>query len=152
MSEIAKLKGSESTPMPWHGWVFGGILLLFGLASSFDYLMSVTQGETYFRSSGMTDAQISYYSNFPVWATIGWTMSVWGGLLASGTMLLHYRQSLVLFVVSLTGNLLFILYSYFFSAGREAMGVLWTMPIIVALITIGMIFYCQYLTKSKVLI
>jgi hypothetical protein len=152
MNKILKLRGPGSTPMPWHGWVLGGILLLFGLASSFDYLMSVTQGEAYFRSSGMTNAQISYYSNFPAWATMGWTMSVWGGLLASATMLLHYRQSLGLFMVSLAGHLLFILYSYFFSAGREAMGVLWTMPIIVALITIGMIFYCRYLTKSKVLI
>ena len=141
MNKAHNRKGSERLPMPWHGWLLGGMLFLFGLLSSFDFIMSVTQGETYFRSSGMTDSQILYYSNFPIWATFGWAMSVWGGLFASGAMLLHYRQSIVLYVITLTGSLLFIVFSYFFSAGLEAMGVLWPMPIILALITLFMIFY-----------
>lgn len=152
MKANVTLKSSVSSPMPWHGWISGGILLLFGLASSFDYIMSMTQGETYFRSSGMTNEQITYYSNFPVWATISWTISVWAGLFASTAMLLHYRQSVGLFIICLIGNLAFIMYSYFFSAGLEAMGVLWPMPIIITIITFGMIFYCKYLTHSKVLI
>lgn len=145
------LKRAINAPMPWHAWISGGILFLFGIASSFDYIMSITQGEMYFRSSGMTNEQIAYYSRFPIWATIGWTVSVWGNLFASSAMLFRYRQSIYLFIICLIGSLIFIIYSYFFSAGLEAMGVLWPMPIIMASITVGMITYCRYLIRSKIL-
>ncbi|MWB94874.1 hypothetical protein GON26_10890 [Flavobacterium sp. GA093] len=145
------LKSTTSSPMPWHGWILGGILLLFGIASCLDYIMSVAQGETYFRSSGMTNEQIMYYTSFPLWATIGWTVSVWGNFFAAAAMLFRSRKSVGLFVICLIGSLGFIVYSYFFSAGVEAMGVLWSMPIIMALVTTAMIFYCQYLTQKRVL-
>jgi len=146
------LRRQVNKSMPWHAWFSGGILLLFGIASCFDYIMSISQGEMYFRSSGMSNEQIAYYTSFPIWATIGWTVSVWGNLFASAAMLLRYRQSVDLFIICLVGSLIFIIYSYFFSAGIEAMGVLWPMPIIMAAITVGMIFYCRYLTRSKVLL
>lgn len=133
--------------LPWHGWLLGGIFLLFGLASAFDYVMSFVQGEAYYRASGMTDFQVAYFSSVPEWAIIGWTLSVWGSLFAGLALLLRNRFASALFATSLFGGLLYMLYTLVLSAGKDAMGVLWVMPIIIALFTGFMIFYSQRLLK-----
>jgi len=142
----------ERLSLPWHGWVFGIILLLFGLFSAYDYVMSITQGEAFYRASGMTEGQIAYYTNFPIWATAAWTMSVWGIFLAAAALLLRFRIASILFAISLTGSLLYIVYVFGLSNGRDAMGVIWPAPLVIAAITGAMIYYCRRLSTSKILI
>lgn len=134
--------------LPWHAWILGGIFLLYGLASVFDHIMSLTQGKAYYRASGMSDAQVVYFSSIPLWAMLGWTLSVWGGLLASLALLLRHRFAVTLFTTSLLGGLGYMLYVLVLSAGKEAMGVLWLMPIVISGITAFMIFYSARLLKK----
>lgn len=136
---------SGKSGFPWHGWVFGGIFLLYSVAAAYDYIMSVGVGESYYRASGMTESQVVYFSSVPDWAVVGWTLSVWGGLFGSLALLFRHRIASTLFAVSLLGSLGYILYVLGLSAGREAMGVLWLMPIILAAFTVALIFYCRQL-------
>lgn len=147
MNQAFNKKVVKKPALPWHGWLLGGVFLLFGFASTFDHVMSLVQGETYYRASGMTDSQVAYFLSIPMWAIIGWTLSVWGSLFASLALLLRNRFAAPLFSVSLVGGLIYMLYTLVLSAGKEAMGVLWVMPIIIAVLTGFMIFYSQHLTK-----
>ena len=151
MNSARKNELSTKLSLPWHGWVLGGIFLLYSLAAAFDHIMSLSQGEAFYRASGMSEAQVVYFSSVPVWAIIGWTLSVWGGLFASLALLFRHRSAGALFFVSLLGGLIYMLHVLILSAGREAMGVLWVMPIVIAVITTAIIFYCQRLTKLRIL-
>lgn len=138
--------------LPWHTWVLGLIFLLFGLASGFDHVMSITKGESYYRASGMTEEQIVYFSSVPLWVVIAWTASVWGSLFGASALLLRRRIALQLFTISVAGSLAYILYSYLLSEGQAAMGILWPMPFVVTALTVGMIFYCGWLRKKDILV
>jgi hypothetical protein len=151
MEEFTEREKSKSLNLPWHAWVLGGIFLLYSLAASYDYIMSLYQGEAYYRASGMTESQISYFLTVPLWAVIGWTLSVWGGLFGSVTLFFRHRSAIPLFLSSFTGGLIYILYVLVLSPGREAMGVLWLMPPILTAITLAMFFYCRHLKNSKIL-
>ena len=131
--------------LPWHGWILGLILLLYGSFSAYDYIMSIIEGENYYRSSGMTEAQVEYFMNLPVWAIIAWTLSVWGILLAAVSLLFRYKISILFFSLSLIGTLLYILYVFGLSDGQEAMGAIWPAPIIIAAISAAMIYYSKRL-------
>lgn len=147
-----KARLTVTNSLPWHAWVLGIIFLLFGLLSGFDHIMSIAQGESYFRDSGMSEQQIAHFSSVPFWALLAWTASVWASLLGAGALLLRRRIAAPLFVVSVAGSLLYILYSFVLSAGREAMGVLWPMPFVITALTTGMAVYCRWLIKKDVLV
>lgn len=145
-------RSNSHLSLPWHAWVLGLIFLLFGLASGFDYVMSVTQGESYYRASGMTDQQVAYFSAVPFWAVIAWAVSVWASLLGAGAMFLRRRIALLLFAASVVGSLVNILYSFALSEGREAMGMLWPMPFVVTALTAGMVYYCSRFIEKGLLV
>lgn len=145
------IQSSARRSLPWHAWILGLIFLLFGLASGFDFIMSITQGESYYRASGMTDHQVAYFSAVPFWAKLAWAVSVWASLLGACALLLRRRIALLLFGISVVGSLINILYSFALSEGREAMGMLWPMPFIITALTVGMAFYCSWLIKKCIL-
>lgn len=137
--------------LPWHGWLLSGIFFFYSLAAAYDHVMSLSQGEVYYRACGMSESQIIYFSSIPVWVVIGWTFSGWGGLFGSLALFFRHSFSAVLLFTSLAGSLIYALYSYFLSSGRDAMGALWPMPIIIAVITAALIVYCHRLTKLNIL-
>jgi hypothetical protein len=151
MNSTIKADMAVKSGLPWHGWILGSVFLLYGAAAVFDYVMSVSQGDAYYRASGMSVAQIEYFSSVPVWAIIGWTLSVWGGLFGSLALLFRHRFAGILFSTSLLGSLIYMSYTLVLSAGREAMGSLWLMPIVIAALTGAMILYCQQLKKFRIL-
>ena len=135
--------------MPWHGGLLGGVLLLYGLAAGFDHFMSLAQGEAYYRSSGMSDMQVAYFSSQPPWAIAGWTLSVWAGLLGAVAMLLRHRLAGLLFALATAGSLVYIAYVLVLTNGREAMGVLWAMPLVLAALMALMVPYSRYLVAGR---
>jgi len=138
--------------LPWHGWLVAGIFLLYSLGAAFDYAMSFARGAEYFRASGMNEDQVAYFSQLPLWVLLGWTLSVWGGLLAALALLARSRLSRPLFGLSLVGGLMYIVYTLVLSAGREAMGDVWFMPLLIAAFTAGLILYCQQLQQRRFLV
>jgi hypothetical protein len=57
---------------PWHLWVVGVLTLLWNGFGVYDFTMSLTQGEPYLRSMGMSDAQITYFNGMPSWTWVAW--------------------------------------------------------------------------------
>jgi hypothetical protein len=145
MNSVVGARIATKSTFPWHGWLLGGIFLLYSSAAAYDYIMSLTLGESYYRACGMNDAQINYFLNLPDWAVVGWALSVWGGLFGSLALLFRQRIASTLFAFSLLGSLGYILYTLGLSAGREAMGGVWFMPIVLAGLTAVLIFYCRRL-------
>jgi hypothetical protein len=140
----------DSTKMPWHGWLLGIIFTLFGLGSTFDFVLSLIQGEAYYRSSGMTDSQVAHFMSIPLWAMIAWLFSVAASFFAAVALLLKHRFSILLFTLSVIGTLIYIVYSYALSEGKVAMGMLWPMPFFIITITIGMVFYTKKLFSQGI--
>jgi hypothetical protein len=145
----ATMGTATNVSMPWHGWILGGLLLLYGLAAAFDHGMSVAQGEAWYRASGMSDMQVGYFSAQPAWAIAGWTLSVWGGLLGALAMLLRRRLAGMLFALATAGGLVHIAYLLVLTDGREAMGVLWAMPLVLTALMALMVPYSRYLARRR---
>ena len=88
-------------------WLF----LLYSLAAGFDHVMSLAQGATYYRNSGMSESQVAFFTAVPLWAVAGWTLSVWGGLCGSAALLLRRRIIAGLLAVSLAGSAVYMLHA-----------------------------------------
>lgn len=97
---------------PWHLWAVGGIGLLWNAYGAFDYFMSKTQGEAYFRQLNMTDAQIAHYHAMPGWMTAVWAVGVWGALAGSLLLLLRQRLAAPVFIASLLAYGMSLIYAY----------------------------------------
>ena len=88
---------------PWHLWAVGVISLLWNAFGGYDFTMSVTQGETYWRASGMTQPMIDYFNAMPTWMYVPWVLGVWGALAGSILLLLRSRFAVHAFALSLLG-------------------------------------------------
>ena len=91
------------TATPWHLWAVGGISLLWNAFGGYDFVMSVTQGETNWRASGMTDAMIAYYNAMPTWMYVPWVLGVWGAVAGSILLLMRNKLAVPAFGLSLLG-------------------------------------------------
>lgn len=135
---------------PWHFWAVAVLMVLWNGLAAFDYILSVALGDAYYVMSGMTEAQVAYFKGLPVWVSVAWAISVWGGVAGALLFLLRRRLSAVLLSVSMAGTLGYIAYTYALSDGRSAMGALWPMPAIVAAIMVCLVGYIGLLGRRGV--
>lgn len=94
---------SMTTRTPWHLWAVGVLSLLWNCFGAYDFVMSMTQGEAYWRASGMTDAMIAYYNAMPAWMYGPWVVGVWGAVAGSILLLMRSRYAVHVFALSLLG-------------------------------------------------
>ena len=137
---------SKDIRMPWHGWLVLGVLVLFGLASAFDYVMSVTKGREFYEASGMSESQIVYFTGIPILVTVAWTVSVWCGLFAAVSLIFRASIAPLLFGITVLGNIAYGVYVYLLSDGIAAMGAMWFMPIVITVINCAMVVYSKKLS------
>jgi hypothetical protein len=124
----------------------GGLGLLWNGFGAFDYLMTHLQGDAYLRGIGMTDPQIAYFQAMPAWMTAAWAVGVWGALLGTVLLLLRTRLALPVFIASLAGLLVGLVYAYGLSDGGALMG---TMGMVMnAVILAGCLFFVWYAWRS----
>lgn len=136
MTDLAK------TGAPWHLWAVGVVGLLWNGYGCYDYVMTVTGGEEYLRSYGMTDEMIAYYTAMPAWMTAVWAVGVWGGLLGVILLLLRTKWALHVFVASCAAFILSLIYTYVLSGGAPAMPP--GAPIMHAVVLAGCLFFIWY--------
>lgn len=127
---------------PWHLWLVGVIALLFNSIGVFDFVMSLTRGELYMASAGMTPEQIAHYQQMPAWMMAVWAVGVWGAFLASILLLLRRKLAFLVFVVSLIAFLISLVYTYVLTDGGAIMGQ--QMAIASAVIAILLLFFSWY--------
>jgi hypothetical protein len=139
---------------PWHLWAVGGISLLWNAFGGYDFVMSMTQGETYWRASGMTDAMIAYYNAMPAWMYAPWVLGVWGAVAGSILLLLRSRFAVHAFALSLIGALVSLLYGLVIDKAPPPppeMAAMAYMPYVIVVIAAFLAWYAWTMNKKGVL-
>ena len=140
--------------VPWHLWAVGVLSLLWNGFGAYDFVMSMTQGEAYWRASGMTDAMIAYYNAMPAWMYGPWVVGVWGAVAGSILLLLRNRYAVHLFALSLLGALISLLYGAVIDKAPPPpaeMAIMAWMPYVIALIAAFLAWYAWTMGKRGVL-
>jgi len=128
--------------IPWWFWLIAVLSLLWNGFGGYDYVMSHTAGEAYFKSMGMTAEQIAYYDSMPGWTTAVWALGVWGAVAGSLLLLLRSRWAVWAFVASLVGLVISLIYAYALSDAGEVMG---SQAIIMnVVVTAGAVFFVWF--------
>ena len=73
--------------------------MLWNGFGAYDFSMSLTQGEAYYRASGMTGGLIDYYLSMPGWVYVPWTLGIGGAVLGTVFLLLRSRFAVHAFVL-----------------------------------------------------
>jgi len=141
---------------PMHLWIVGGIGTLWNAFGCYDYLMTRTQGAEYIASmmpGADADAVMAYINSFPVWASFGWGLGVWGGLLGSVMLLLRSRWAVPTLGLSFVGALLGIGYQLLNPGGPPEMnhGPNAVMPYIILAVALGLFLYARAMRAKGVL-
>lgn len=139
---------------PWHLWLVGVVSLLWNGYGGYDFVMSMTQGETYWRASGMTQAMIDYYNAMPTWMYAPWVAGVWGAVLGSILLLLRSRWAVWAFALSLLGAIVSLLYGLVIDkapAPPPEMAAMTWMPYVIAVIALALAWYAWTMRKKGVL-
>ena len=133
---------TDAPKTPWHVWLVGVIAVLFNSIGVIDFVMSMTRGEAYMASVGMTPEQIAHYLGMPGWMTPVWAVGVFGAFLASIGLLLRNKLALPVFLLSLGAFLVSLLYTYVLTNGGAVMGP--QMAVTSAIITALLVFFSWY--------
>ena len=144
---------SMKAATPWHLWAVGVVSLLWNAFGGYDFTMSVTQGETYWRAAGMTEAMITYYNAMPTWMYGPWVLGVWGAV-AGSILLLRSRFAVHAFVLSLSGAVVSLLYVAVIDKAPPPppeMAVMAYMPYVIVLIAAFLAWYAWTMSKKGVL-
>jgi hypothetical protein len=138
---------------PWHLWAAGVISLLWNAFGGYDFVMSVTQGEAYWRASGMTDAMVAYYNAMPTWMYVPWVLGVWGAVAGSVLLLMRNRLAVPAFGLSLLGAVGSLAYGLAnpMPPLPEAMAMMSYMPWVIVLIAAVLAAYAWTMGKKGVL-
>ena len=141
------------TKTPWHLWVVGGLSLLWNAYGGFDFIMSVTRGEAYWRESGMTQPMIDYYNAMPAWMYAPWILGVWGAVIGSILLLLRNRLAVPAFAVSIVGAVASALYGLMHPMPDlpPAMAIMTYMPWVIVVIAALLLWYAWTMGKRGVL-
>jgi hypothetical protein len=142
-----------TTRTPWHLWLVGGLSLLWNGYGGYDFVRTVTQGEAYWRASGMNDAMIAYYNAMPAWMYGPWAVGVWGAVAGSILLLLRSRFAVHVFVLSLLGALGSLIYGQMnpMPGLPPEMAVMAYMGYVIALIAAFLAWYAWTMEKKGVL-
>lgn len=138
---------------PWHLWAAGVISLLWNAFGGYDFVMSVTQGEAYWRASGMTDAMVAYYNAMPTWMYVPWVLGVWGAVAGSVLLLMRNKLAVPAFGLSLLGAVGSLAYGLAnpMPPLPEAMAMMSYMPWVIVLIAAVLAAYAWTMAKKGVL-
>lgn len=136
------------TKTPWHLWVVGAVSLLWNAFGAFDFTMSVTKGEAYYRSMGATAAQIAQFNSLPGWMWVAWAVGVYGAIIGSVLLLLRLKWTVQAFGLSILGALASLIY-HALLAGPGGPGPIF--PAVIVVIAAFLLWYAWTMGKRGVL-
>ena len=144
------------TRAPVHLWIVGGLAFLFGCFGGYDYLMTRMRNTDYIASSmpGVDpNAALAWVDSMPLYAQVGWGLGVWMGLAGALLLLLRSRWAVGAYGLSLLGAVLSLGYQLALAPplpGADAT-IYKVMPVVIILITLGLILYARAMEKKGVL-
>jgi hypothetical protein len=140
------MDGTNRTP--WHLWLVGVLSLLWNGFGAFDFTMSATRGEEYYRSMGATAEQIATFASLPTWMWVAWALGVFGAVIGSILLLLRLKWAVQAFAVSLVGAVASLFYQAVL-AGPGGPGAL--MPAVIVAIAAFLLWYAWTMARRAVL-
>ena len=97
---------ATATRTPIHLWIVGVLALLWNAFGCYDYLMTRTKGAAYIDSmmpGHIGNAMMTYINAFPIWASIGWGLGVWGGMAGAILLVMRHRWAVPALLISFVG-------------------------------------------------
>ncbi|MBV1922925.1 MAG: hypothetical protein KUG68_02735 [Flavobacteriaceae bacterium] len=126
-------------------WIIAIIALIWNAMGVMAYI-----GQAYMTDDAkalLPEAQRELYENVPAWATAAFAIAVFGGLLGSLALIIKKKWAIPLFLLSLLGVLVQMVYNFFLSNNMDVYGPGgYIMPIMVIIIAI---FLYMYSKKAK---
>ena len=144
---------ADGTKTPWHLWLVGVLSLAWNGFGAYDFIMSTTQGEAYWRASGMTQPMIDYYNAMPEWMYVPWVLGVWGAVAGSVLLLLRMKWAVHAFTLSLIGAAGSLIYGLMNPMPDlpPAMAAMAYMPWVILVICALLLWYAWSMRKKGVL-
>jgi len=142
-----------SARTPAHLWIVGILSLLWNCFGAYDYVMKRTHNMDYLAKMGDPNAMIAYIAGMPLYASIGWGLGVWGGLLGSVLLLMRSRYAVHAFALSFLGMVLSFGGQYLGPPPPPEMnaGMMKYMPLVIMALGLAQLWYAWRESKDGVL-
>ena len=113
---------SEISISPTPKWfkVVAIVALVWNILGVMNYLLTVTMGPEALAS--MSEEQQAYMEATPVWVIAAFAFAVWGGFAGTLALVLKKAWAVPALIVSLTGVIVQVVYSFLMSNYLEAFG------------------------------
>ena len=138
---------STNKPPLWF-WIVGVVALIWNLMGVMAYI-----GQAFMTDADLAalpEAEQALYTNYPAWATAAFAIAVFGGAIASITLLLRKKLAKTLFIISLLGIIVQMIYNFFISEAMDVYGPGgMIMPVMIIIIGVYLILFCnKCITKN----
>ncbi len=128
-------------------WVVSAVALLWNSAGVYMYLQQAYNTEAFIAM--YTPEQLEIISNTPAWATGAFAIAVFGGFLGCVGLLLRKKWAKSIFIASLIGIIVQLIYNVFISGAFEAYGAgAIAMPIMTLLVGMLLIWFSKNSTSK----
>ena len=138
---------------PWHLWAVGIVALLWNGFGAVDYVMTRTRNEAYLGQMGDPQVMLDYIDGFPLWASAGWALGIWGAVAGAVLLLLRSRHAVTAFAVSLVGMVLSFGWQYLGPPPPAMMteGPTAIMPAVIAVAAVLFLLYARFARRRGLL-
>ncbi|HEU4324264.1 MAG TPA: hypothetical protein VFS21_14020 [Roseiflexaceae bacterium] len=137
---------------PWHLWAVGLLFLVLHLGGVYDQAMLLSQHAGYFQQQGFGDAQIAYFTDYPLLRALVWITALWGGLIASILLLLRSRFAFAVALIGFAAQVILIIETFGFLNRWQLFGPwLSLFDFSVLFLTVGFVLYCRTMLVRGVL-
>ncbi|KGL63308.1 hypothetical protein [Polaribacter sp. Hel1_85] len=131
-------------------WVIGIIALIWNLMGVMAYLGQAFMTDD--MKAALPEDQQALYENIPTWVTAAFAIAVWGGLLACILLLMRKAMAKSIFVISLIGIIVQMVYNFFISGAMDVYGPLeMIMPLMVLVIGVFLVWYSKKCADDGIL-
>lgn len=132
-----------STNKPKAGfWIIAVLALIWNLMGVLAYLAQAFMTDE--AKALLPEAERALYNNVPAWATAAFAIAVFGGFLASLALLFRKKLAKPLFLISLVGIIVQMIYNFFISEAMDVYGPGgMVMPVMVIVIGLFLYFYSK---------
>jgi len=131
-------------------WIIGIIALIWNILGVVAYLMQAYMTEEDLLALPVEEQAL--YSDIPAWVTAAFALAVFGGLLGCLLLLLRKKLATFVFIISLIGIIVQMIYNVFMSKAAEVFGPgNMIMPLMVIVIGTFLIWYSKRMQDQGVL-
>ena len=150
------MQEAVATRTPAHLWIVGILALLWNGFGATDYTMTRMRNADWITTmmpGTDPNAVFQWIDAFPVWASFGWGLGVWGGLIGAILLLMRNRNAVWAFAASTVGAVLGLGYQMMGApplAGTDTtMNKI--MPAIIILIALALFLYARAMQRTGLL-